>query len=247
MAAKKKKRSDFRVQVGDVQDLVEVPRPAMSRTVPFGTQPPEGDGEFDVQIGDAQDLVEVERPPMGRTVPFAGMPGESERPSMRVSESDVASADMPMGRTVPYGTQPPEGESPGLSVTVGEGSFRPSFYNNYDAAVPGNIDLSHRPHVMNADGSHSTVRSMSFQDRDGMEVLVPTVSDDGRVMTNEEAIAEYDRTGKHLGKFWSPEEATAAAESIHLDQEEYMPADTLAGPMERTVPFGTKPRRKARR
>lgn len=260
MAAKKKKRPGFQVKVGDVEELVEVPRPAMSRTVPFGTMPEEGDGELDIRIGDVQGLTEVEPPPMGRTAPFGTMPRAGSRPDMRVSEADVGSLDMPMERTVPSGSMPAEGSGTGgaadpsyeppLRVEVSEARAIDGFPhagNAYLAALPGNIDLTRRPMVMNADGSHSTVRSMSFQDRDGMEVLIPTVSDAGKVMTNEEAIAEYDRTGKHLGKFWDVPSANAAAEAIHYDQELNEPANTLDAPMSRTVPYGSRPRAKGRR
>lgn len=81
----------------------------------------------------------------------------------------------------------------------------------------GNIDLKSRPIVKNADGTISTVRSMSFEE-DGMEVLVPTVSDDGRILGDDEAIALYHSSGKHLGKFERPEDASAYAEQLHDDQ-----------------------------
>lgn len=73
---------------------------------------------------------------------------------------------------------------------------------------PGNIDLSRRPIVRNADGSISTLKSMSFE-QDGREILVPTIGPDGREMTGEEAIDRYRKTGEHLGVFSSPEDATA--------------------------------------
>lgn len=82
----------------------------------------------------------------------------------------------------------------------------------------GNIPLYGRPRVKNADGSISTVRSMSFNDN-GKEVLVPTVSTDGRIMTDEEAIATYHRTGQHLGMFQTPEEATRYAKQLHSEYE----------------------------
>lgn len=83
---------------------------------------------------------------------------------------------------------------------------------------PGNIDVMHRPRVKNADGSFSTVRSMSFED-DGREILVPTVSEDGRVLSDDDAVAAYRKTGKHLGKFDNPDNATAFAKRLHEQQE----------------------------
>lgn len=100
-----------------------------------------------------------------------------------------------------------------------------AFYSAYPRGLleKGNIDIHNRPVVKNSDGSISTVRSMSTN-IDGREVLIPTVSDDGRIMSDDEAIDSFMRTGKHLGMFDNPDDATAYAESLHNQQaDEYLP------------------------
>lgn len=100
---------------------------------------------------------------------------------------------------------------------------------------PGNIDLSARPVVRHADGSISTVRSISVE-MDGKEYLIPTVSEDGKVLSEDDAVKQFKKTGKHLGVFDSPEDATAYARQLHEDQESlYAPqqgaADVLNQPV----------------
>lgn len=107
--------------------------------------------------------------------------------------------------------------------------------------TPGNIDLYHRPIVKNKDGTISTVVSMSFNDQ-GKEVLIPMVSDDGRIMEVQEAINHYRRTGKHLGIFDSPQNATAYAKSLHESQAKLYPDQgkpgEYLGPLEDKKPGG---------
>jgi N12 class adenine-specific DNA methylase/2'-5' RNA ligase len=93
---------------------------------------------------------------------------------------------------------------------------------------PGNIDLARQPRVHNPDGTISTVRSLSFEHQ-GREVLIPTVSPDGRILSDEDAIEAYWRTGRHLGIFATPVAANAYAEQLHADYAagKY----DLAGPM----------------
>lgn len=98
---------------------------------------------------------------------------------------------------------------------------RKVFGDSDEMIEKGNIDLHKRPVVKNKDGSYSTVASMSFQDEDGSEVLIPTVSDDGKIMTPKEAVLQYYKTGKHLGKFQSSDSANKYAQKLHEEQEKY--------------------------
>ena len=93
----------------------------------------------------------------------------------------------------------------------------------------GNIDLTARPIVKNDDGSSSTVRSMSFEEN-GEEILVPTVSDDGRIVSQDEAIENYHKTGKHMGTFDTPDNATAYADAVHNDYAQGRIPGYLKGP-----------------
>jgi hypothetical protein len=95
------------------------------------------------------------------------------------------------------------------------------------AAVPGltqagTINLYEQPVVQNPDGSISTVDSLSVGLPEG-EVLLPTVTADGRHFTGtpeqvqDAAIAEYRKTGRHLGIFKDPATATVFAQQLHED------------------------------
>lgn len=118
------------------------------------------------------------------------------------------------------------------------GQAKKDFYSAYPKGLleRGNIDIHNRPIVKNPDGSISTVRSMSTN-IDGREVLVPTVSDDGRIMTDDEAIDNFIRTGRHLGMFDNPDDATTYAESLHNQQaEEYLPQQDNSLQKETIIP-----------
>lgn len=67
---------------------------------------------------------------------------------------------------------------------------------------PGNLDLSKRQIVDHPDGSYGTEYSGTFN-VDGKEVLIPLIFD-GKKHTDDEAIAQYKKTGQHMGKFNTP-------------------------------------------
>jgi hypothetical protein len=97
-------------------------------------------------------------------------------------------------------------------------SWTPTGPTQVDGMVsPGNIDLTARPIVHHSDGSASSLYSSSFN-QDGREILVPQVSPDGHMMTAKEAQDEYNKTGKHLGMFKSPDDADSYAQMLHLKQ-----------------------------
>lgn len=77
----------------------------------------------------------------------------------------------------------------------------------------GNIDLAKRKVALNKDGSIDTVLPMSI-DENGKAVLIPRVSNDGTVMSPEDAIKAYKATGKHLGVFDDKNSADRYAEQL---------------------------------
>lgn len=116
-----------------------------------------------------------------------------------------------------------QGADGAMRDATAEGTLQrisPKPVGNFEGMTEGNIDLYNRPKVKTPDGSIATVRSASFN-IDGKEVLIPTVSKDGRLLTNEEALKEYKDTGEFLGKFDTPEQADKYAEALHLAQEKY--------------------------
>jgi hypothetical protein len=94
-------------------------------------------------------------------------------------------------------------------------------YQPSGLVMPGNIDILNRPRAQNPDGSVSSVRSRSFN-IDGVEVLLPTVSEDGRIMSDQETVETYRQTGRHLGMFAAPEAATSYAQILHKQQHSMM-------------------------
>jgi hypothetical protein len=83
--------------------------------------------------------------------------------------------------------------------------------------TPGNIDINNRQVLRNPDGSISTERSFSIGTDQG-EVLIPQVVN-GRLLSEDQAITHYERTGQHLGIFRTARDADRYAESLHNRQD----------------------------
>ena len=96
-------------------------------------------------------------------------------------------------------------------------------YNN-NPMGKGNIDLTQRPIYQNEDGTISTVRSMTITE-DGKAILIPTVVYGANgvptLLTDDEAVEYYHKTGEHLGKFDSIEEADEYAKKLSKEQDIY--------------------------
>ncbi len=110
------------------------------------------------------------------------------------------------------------------------GSMQPAV--SHGLIEPGNIDLR-RPSIPNPDGGMSTVYSSSFN-INGKEVLLP-LADEGRILSAEEAIDKYNRTGQHLGTFHDVASANAYAKQLHDEYEagKYSTMSDLLGSMKR--------------
>jgi hypothetical protein len=88
-----------------------------------------------------------------------------------------------------------------------------------DPLEEGNIEHRGRAEIDNHDGTKSTVRSMSFHDGPGREVLIPTAYD-GALHSDEDSIDNYRKTQQHMGVFRYPQEATQTAIRVHNDYEQ---------------------------
>jgi hypothetical protein len=126
---------------------------------------------------------------------------------------------------------PPSGApgSPGGAATTSATAPASALESRRPGEIePGNIDLKNRPRYKNADGSVSTVRSFSVN-LDGQEVLLPTITADGRSISEKEAVEQYKRDGKHLGKFKDAASATAYAQQLHEEQAASLPPQKKPG------------------
>jgi len=131
----------------------------------------------------------------------------------RVKAGAVQSAILNTYRT--FGADAALGEL--QELVAGSAAYATPSGSRDGMVVEGNLDLTSRPQVLNDDGTISTVRTISIE-QDGQHILIPTVTEDGRIVSDDEAVAIYEQTGKHLGVFATDDAATAYAHALHEDQ-----------------------------
>ena len=94
-----------------------------------------------------------------------------------------------------------------IDVTVFRTTGEPPAGYPYAQAIIkyGNINMLTRPRVQNADGTISTIKPIGirFPDPDGTlrHVLIPTIADNGSVMSKDAATLLFRKNEKHLGIF----------------------------------------------
>lgn len=94
------------------------------------------------------------------------------------------------------------------------GTYGPG--NDFGAVIPGTMDMSKRPYVLNRDGSHSTVFSESGGKTDhDPQVLYPRVSPDGRFISSDEAYDRATKGGQNMGTYRNIDEAESGARAFH--------------------------------
>ena len=85
---------------------------------------------------------------------------------------------------------------------------------------PGNIDIYNRPLVKNPKGGTSTVYSMGVNLNDN-DYLIPRVINEGKLLSEDESIEHFKKTGKHFGVFENPEASTQHAKYLHNQQKSF--------------------------
>jgi hypothetical protein len=91
----------------------------------------------------------------------------------------------------------------------------------YGAVEPPTIDLKNRPEHRMPDGSVATVRSMGIE-HDGKHALLPTISHEGKIWSDDEAFDNYMKTNEHMGLYPDDETTDKAGELIHQDQAQML-------------------------
>lgn len=96
---------------------------------------------------------------------------------------------------------------------------------------PGNIDVAARRAHELEPGVIATVKSESFN-IDGKEVLLPSIDENGKLLSADEIVEAYRGSGQHLGIFDTPESASAYAKGLSNRQGE-----RFGKPVEEEAPY----------
>lgn len=89
---------------------------------------------------------------------------------------------------------------------------------------PGNLDPYNRPVYKHADGQgYGTTMSFSFNVPEKGEVLIPQIVN-GKLLTQQEAVEHFRKTGEHFGIFDTPANADLFSTDLHNRQDAYMRA-----------------------
>ena len=86
----------------------------------------------------------------------------------------------------------------------------------------GNVNLNNLPMIQNEDGTYETLDTFSVE-IDGEQVLLNCIQmgPDGKAIrvTEDQAVDQYMKDGRHLGKFSTADAATEYAKKLDKDQE----------------------------
>lgn len=130
----------------------------------------------------------------------------------------ATTATEPAPAAPPAPSAPPPAEPVAAPATPAQPTVQhdPMFMwkNPKGVVVPGTTDLTKQPEVMTPEGDPATVRSIGVQFDDGY-YLLPTVTPDGRLLSDDEAIEEFKSTGKHLGIFESQHDSDLYGWKLH--------------------------------
>lgn len=148
----------------------------------------------------ALDRLSLFGPNAPAAAPSIMLPDVSAATTVRNRNPNAASASTQSGSTLAT-------SSPDPLANVAPSTAR----SLYGVVERGNIDLAARTPIQNADGTISTIESITVTTPDGSVVLIPTILSDGTRLTPQQAYLHYQDTGENLGIFISEASADAYA------------------------------------
>jgi hypothetical protein len=151
-------------------------------------------------------------PPTAPPDPLAGgtSPEYEGFPTPAIGDQPPAPSPPPVAAIVPqkkgpFGqvfTGPPEPEKP----PAWQGPIRNEKLAS-GQLEEGNIDVAKRPTALLG-------KPITVTNENGQEILIPTIDEAGKEMTDDEAVQHYAKTGKHLGVFDSAGNASRYGEQL---------------------------------